>query len=53
MRNRNPKIVKILDERNLKFKCKVCGQIWYPTIKLGGRLARNSWQCPNGCKSKK
>ena len=46
MRNRNPKIVEILDEKKLKFKCKICGQVWWPGILPGGRLAHKSWQCP-------
>ena len=45
MRNSNPKLVEILDNRNLKFKCRVCGQIWYPDSK------RISWQCPNSCRA--
>ncbi|MBA7514248.1 hypothetical protein ES705_06273 [subsurface metagenome] len=51
MKNMNPKIVEILDERNLKFRCKKCKEIWYPSIKPGsdGRLYRRSWQCPRGC----
>ena len=43
MKNRNPKMVKILNDRDLQFKCKVCGQVWFPESK------RISWQCPNGC----
>ena len=52
MRNMNPKIVEILDERNLKFRCKKCKLIWYPSVKpdSGGRLYRRAWQCPRGCK---
>ena len=30
----------------------VCGQVWSPYIKSGGRLARKGWLCPNGCKAK-
>jgi len=50
MKNRNFKIVEILDEKELRVKCKVCGQVWIPGSLTGGRIARNSWQCPNGCK---
>jgi len=50
MRNMNPKIVEILYFPHLKFKYNVCGQVWGLTIKLGGRLSRKDWQCPNGCK---
>ena len=50
MRNRNPGIVIITDDKDLKFECKICGQIWSPGILTGGRLARGSWQCPQGCK---
>ncbi len=51
MRNRNPSMVEIiwsLDKTNFKFKCKVCGQIWwrYPGSE------RLGWQCPKGCKLK-
>lgn len=50
MKNENPKMVEILNERTLEFKCKICGRKWFPSILSGGRLARGSWQCPNGCK---
>jgi len=50
MRNMNPKIIEIIDFPYLKFKYNVCGQVWGLTIKLGGRLSRKDWQCPNGCK---
>jgi hypothetical protein len=50
MKNRNPEIVEITNERNLTFECKVCGQVWSPGILTGGLLARGSWQCPKGCK---
>jgi hypothetical protein len=50
MRNLYPRTVEILDHRDLKFKCKICGQIWFPSIKSGGRLYRSSWECPSGCK---
>lgn len=52
MKNRNPEIVIILDERTLEFKCKVCGRKWFPSILSGGRLDKSSWQCPKGCKAK-
>jgi predicted nucleotidyltransferase len=44
MKNRNPKIVEIIDDIDLVFKCKKCGQIWYPDSN------KISWQCPNGCR---
>lgn len=51
MRNSNPKIVEILDETRLNFRCKECGQLWSPNIPEGGhKLPKGSWQCPNGCK---
>ncbi|MBA7490762.1 hypothetical protein ES702_01305 [subsurface metagenome] len=55
MRNQNPKIVEILDEHNLRFRCKKCGQVWSPIIKpdSGGKFYRGGWQCPNGCKPDK
>jgi len=48
LKNRNPKMVEILDERDLVFKCKICGQVWLP----GSKLNLKSWQCPKGCKAK-
>jgi len=53
MKNRNPKIVKIEDEFNIRFSCKKCHQVWYPNITpdSGGKLYYGSWRCPNGCKS--
>ena len=53
MENPNPNVVEILDERSyggLMFKCKVCGQVWFPSILTGGSINRSAWQCPNGCK---
>lgn len=57
LRNRNPKIVKILGYiGNLQFRCKKCNTLWTPewieNNRPGkGRLRRGSWQCPNGCKA--
>ncbi len=53
MKNRNPKIVEILNKEDSFFKCKICGQVWYAHTLRGGRWAPGSWQCPNGCKAKK
>ena len=41
----NPKIVEIVNEHNPIFKCKKCGQEWYPSIKplSGGKFYRGSW----------
>lgn len=50
MKNRNPDIVIITDDKDLKFECKICGEVWKPTILTGGRLAWEAWQCPQGCK---
>lgn len=52
MKNGNPKMVEILNERGLIFKCKRCGQVWYPNHTPEGRLRWGAWQCPNGCKLK-
>jgi len=51
MKNMNPKIVQILDDRKPKFKCRKCKLIWFPSIIPGsdGRLFPRSWQCPSGC----
>lgn len=46
IQNKNPKLIKIIDEDTLKFQCKVCSQIWLAGILPGGEI---SWQCPNGC----
>jgi len=40
MRNSNPKIVEIIDERRPVFKCKNCGQTWRPSVNPGGRFRR-------------
>jgi hypothetical protein len=50
IRNRNPKIVEIVDHERLIFNCKKCGQGWQPMLQAGGTLRRGAWQCPNGCK---
>ncbi|MDD5015738.1 MAG: hypothetical protein PHW73_11715 [Atribacterota bacterium] len=52
MKNRNPKIAEILDEKKLRIKCKVCSQVWIPDSLTDGRITQNSWQCSNGCKPK-
>jgi len=51
-KNANPEIVEILDYNCPRFKCKICGKIWFPKILAGGRFAPGSWQCPEGCKKK-
>ena len=51
MKNMNPKMVEILNEETLELRCKKCGRKWFPGILSGGRLARGSWQCPEGCRS--
>ena len=51
MENRNPKMVEILHEETLELRCKKCGRKWFPSILSGGRLARGSWQCPEGCRT--
>jgi len=45
LKNRNPKMVEILNTEYIGFKCRVCGQIWHkpPLTK------RFNWKCPNGC----
>ena len=63
MYNLNPKMIEIIwfkDSNSYKFKCKVCGQEWLPSIKpkkkseiFGtGDFYRSAWKCPNGCKAK-
>ncbi len=51
MKNMNPKMVEILNEETLELRCKKCSRKWFPSILSGGRLARGSWQCPEGCRS--
>lgn len=53
MKNRNPRTVKILDDWRPIFQCRLCHQIWWPSIRpdSGGRFYRGSWQCPNACKA--
>ena len=62
MYNLNPEMVEMIllskDNISYKFKCKVCGQVWWPNIKpkKAGELFgtsdyyQSAWQCPNGCK---
>ena len=49
MRNPYPGLVRILDDKNLKFKCEICRLVWRPSFKRSGRLYRGSRMCPNGC----
>jgi hypothetical protein len=53
MRNRNPKVVEILDDVRPLLACKHCGQVWAPNIRplSGGLFYRGAWQCPNGCRA--
>lgn len=51
MKNKNPEVVEIIDEREGTFKCKICSQIWFPMKKSDSKIAKSSWQCPNGCKA--
>ena len=44
--NKNPKLIKILDEDSLKFQCKVCSEIWLARILPGGEI---KFECPQGC----
>ena len=37
MRNPYPGLVRILDDKNLKFKCEICGLVWRPSFKRSGR----------------
>jgi len=53
IRNRNPEIVEILDKRPLKFRCRKCGQVWWPSIEPGRKIHPSAWQCPRGCKPQK
>jgi len=64
MYNENPEMVEMIllskDNISYKFKCKVCGTVWFPGIKpkkagelFGtGDYYRSAWKCPNGCKAK-
>lgn len=46
------KVLMLVDEKEGKFQCKVCGRIRYANLNpvYGGRYANFSWQCENGCK---
>lgn len=46
---RVPKGVKVIDDRNLRLMCEVCGQVFAPNILPGGRLRRHAKECPHGC----
>ena len=37
-------------KNKMVFKCKICGQGLHPQPGSDGRVVRDSWQCPNGCK---
>ncbi|MCJ7813063.1 hypothetical protein MUP95_07090 [bacterium] len=53
--NKNPYIVEILSNDPVKFRCKICGQIWYPEWSPSSKnteLPFESWQCPNECGKK-
>ena len=49
LKNRNPKMVEILNDKKATFKCKVCNQIWEPILRSEGRISKGGWHCPNGC----
>ncbi len=57
MKNKNPKMVEIIEEAVLLFNCKICGKTWHPTSKYypfffaGYTVDKKFWQCPNGCKN--
>lgn len=46
---RVPAGVRVLDETRVLLICRFCGQQWSPLIQPGGKLARKSKHCPNGC----
>ncbi|MBN2028743.1 hypothetical protein JW824_00720 [bacterium] len=53
--NKNPDIVEILSNDPVKFRCKICGQIWYPEWSPSStrtELPLECWQCPNECGQK-
>ncbi len=50
---RVPAGVRVLDESRVLLICRFCGQQWSPNIQPGGKLARNSKHCPNGCTQRK
>lgn len=41
--------VEILNRHRLLLRCAVCGSVWSPNVRSGGRLPRGYWRCENGC----
>jgi len=41
-----------IDPGGILLKCKICGQVWSPNLRPGGRLPRGSFICPNNCTKK-
>jgi len=39
--------VEILDKDRVHLRCMICGQVWSPSIRPGGRLPRGWWKCLN------
>jgi hypothetical protein len=42
--------MRVIDKETGLMECSICGARHSPTILPGGRFARGSWQCANGCK---
>lgn len=42
--------MKVIDKNTGLMECSICGARHTPKILPGGRFARGSWQCANGCK---
>lgn len=41
--------VSIPQSNPLQFRCNTCGTVWTPEVHTNGRLAHESWICPQGC----
>jgi hypothetical protein len=46
---RLPQTVTLIDSERIVLRCEICKQTWSPNIQTGGKLARGSKYCPNGC----
>ncbi len=44
------KVMKLLDASTGLMECRVCGRQHHASLLEGGRYARGSWKCSDGCK---
>ncbi len=43
------KWVTVEDYNRLQMRCKECHTGWFIMLRLGGKIPRLSWLCPNNC----